>query len=127
MEELDQRMEAINEYSKTIKETTTHKRLMKAYDECVARKNDLIKEEENKNKQEMIKKHKLQEEKMKEEAMRQRQEAKDQSENEIGDIANKLINNPKEKPKRKEKPKIVEFDLNLRKKPQRQQKQKKHF
>ncbi|MCQ2816011.1 MAG: C2 family cysteine protease [archaeon] len=116
LEELNQRMEAINEYSKTIKETATHKRLMKAYDECVARKNDLIKEEENKNKQEMIKKHKLQEEKMKEEAMKQRQEAKDQSENEIGDIANQLINNPKEKPKRKEKPKNVEFDPNLRKK-----------
>ena len=55
MDQLNARMQKINEIKKTIKDKTTKAKLEKIYDACVQRKNKLIKEEEERTRQEMIK------------------------------------------------------------------------
>ena len=95
IEELNERMEAINQYSKTVEQPVIMKRLMKIYNKCAERKNKLIKEEEEKQRDELIKEKGIKPEEMKEDALKLRTAHKQDQKGEMGNQAEKFYTKPR--------------------------------
>ena len=88
-EELDQRIKAIDKYAKQNKEKSIERRLMIIYSNCIQKRNQILKQEEEKIRQDLIKNTKINESNLKQKDINLRSKAKKKIKDDLDQEINK--------------------------------------